>query len=309
MKKILLSLLLLNSLHCANAQDTLFTENFEFAPTAFTLNTTDVSSTSSGYNNWVVNNSYTGGNGTLTCIGSQFTFTIPATDAQPAGIFLSPSSHYLHMVSDSAIANGVTNCNFSAADGICNTAERYFSSMSTDVSFTFWWLCDGGNNSYGEVYYSIDAGLTWTIIPPLKYNNQPTWAQKSISDPAFAHQNTLRFGFRFVNKVALSTSDPGFGIDDIMITASVFTGIEDMTTAENSFSVSPNPFTGELILKGNAVKAGNYISVTDAYGKEVFSDEIFSAQQHVNTSLLSKGVYFISVNDGSKKYIRKIVKM
>jgi hypothetical protein len=189
--------------------------------------------------------------------------------------------------------------------------------MSTDVNtatydsvnFTFWWLCDGGNNSYGEVYYSTDAGITWTIIPPLKYNNQPTWAQQNLSLPVFAHQNTLRFGFRFVNKVALSTSDPGFGIDDIMITASVITGIENLAGNENSFSVSPNPFSGELILKGNSVKEGNYLSVTDVFGKEVFSSKIFSIQQHINTSSLNKGVYFISIKEASKTTIQKIVKL
>ena len=66
-----------------NAQTTIFSEDFEGAVHAFSLNTTDMSSSVSGYNPWVVNNTYAGGSGSLICLGFPFGFTINPTQTQP----------------------------------------------------------------------------------------------------------------------------------------------------------------------------------------------------------------------------------
>lgn len=210
----------------ASAQQVLFSEDFEGAQPAFVLNTTDMASVAAGTNAWLVNNAYAGGSGLVSCLGMDFSFTVPATAAQPAGIS-SPNSRYLHTTSTAAQASGVLNCNFVAADGMCNPVERYFVRMAndvstvgaSDVSLDFWWLCAGSNQNYGEVYYSTNGGSSWTQVtaPIMKYKNQSTWTQQTISDPAFAGQATLRFGFRFVNGSSLNASDPGFGIDDVSI--------------------------------------------------------------------------------------------
>jgi len=212
----------------ANAQDVLFAETFEGAQHGFTLNTTDVNSVASGDNTWLVNNAYTGGSSTLTCMGFPFSFNVPNTPAQPPAL-AQPNGRYLHIASTAAIASGILNCNFAAADGLCTGSANHFARMTADVSttgaadvaFSFWWLCAGSSNNYGEVYYSVDGGLSWTLAgtPPSSYWNQGTWVQQTISLPAFAGQAALRFGFRFVNGTSTSASDPAFGIDDVAITA------------------------------------------------------------------------------------------
>jgi hypothetical protein len=212
----------------ARAQQVLYFDDFESPPTAFLLNTTDLGGQMDGANHWTWNDVYAGGSGTTSCLGLNFTFDIPTTAAQPAGI-TNANGHYVHMTSMVAQTNGIENCNFATADGLCTPTETYFARMNTDVStvgatevsLAFWWLCGGGNQNYGQVYYSTDGGTTWTQLtsPILKYKNQPTWTQQTISDPAFAGQATLRFGFRFVNGSSLNASDPGFAIDDLSITA------------------------------------------------------------------------------------------
>jgi hypothetical protein len=192
------------------------------------LNTTDVASTASGDNTWVINNVYTGGSGSITCLGFPFAFTVPNTAAQPAAIS-SANGNYLHTASVAAINSGVQNCCFAAADGFCVQPGNHFARMSTDVStlgagavsLSFWWLCGGGTNNYGEVYYSIDQGSSWVLITeaPNQYRNQTSWTQQTISLPAFQAQATLRFGFRFFNATTLSAADPGFGVDEVLITA------------------------------------------------------------------------------------------
>ncbi len=212
----------------SHAQTVLFMEDFSSGSPTFTLNTTDAGSVASGANTWLINNAYAGGAGNVICFGIPFGFTVPATAAQPAGI-TNPNAHYLHTASEAAVASGVQNCCFIAADGLCAQAANHFARMSTDVStvgmsdvtLSFWWICGGSTSNYGEVHYSTNNGASWTPIssPIAQYQGQPNWAQQSISLPAFGNQATLRFGFRFVNNTTLSASDPGFGIDDVVITA------------------------------------------------------------------------------------------
>lgn len=212
----------------AAGQTVLYTENFETAPT-FTLNTTDVGSINGGANTWLINSTYAGGNGDVDCSGFTVTFTIPSTAGQPGGI-QPANGNYLHTASTEAVADGITCCSFAAADGFCTDPGNHFARMSTDIStlgqtdvtLSFWWLCNGGNQNYGEVYYSTNGGSSWNLIttPISQYRNQPTWTQQSIMLPAFDNQATLRFGYRFVNGTSLfGGQDPGFGIDDIQVSA------------------------------------------------------------------------------------------
>ncbi len=212
------------------AQVNLFTENFESGGAgAFTLNTTDLSSQTdaTGYNKWIVNNVYTGGSGSITCFGFPIGYTIANTNNQPGGITNSPNSFYMHILSDEAQIDGINCSSYLAADGFCNFAQNHFSGMTgdistttyTSVSFSFWWICGGSVNNFGEVYYSTNSGSNWTMIttPISQYSGSAIWQQQTITDPAFDNQPTLRFGFRFVNNQTTAASDPGFSVDDINI--------------------------------------------------------------------------------------------
>lgn len=310
-KQLLICTLLLNSASLCFSQDTLMYENFEAGNAAFTLNTAGVSGTSSGYNHWVVNNAYVGGSGQITCIGLPFTFTVPDTPDQPAQITGSPSSSYLHTLSTAAEGVGVNNCCFLAADGVCNAVEYYFTEMTSDistvnynaVSFSFWWICDGGNNSYGEIYYSIDGGANWIVSTALpKYNNNTSWSYQSITDAAFDGQPSLRFGIRFVNKVALNTSDPGFGLDEISIAGTVNNlGIDNHENGNSAISVSPNPSANgifALSVKDMSEKNAS-VKITDVTGRLISNQKMELLQSSdkflVDISGNRAGIYYLSV--------------
>ncbi|MCC6937598.1 MAG: hypothetical protein IT226_05195 [Flavobacteriales bacterium] len=219
---LLFALGLYSSIH---AQTTLFSETFESSPT-ITLNTTDQGGVSNSPDNtWLINNAYTGGGGTVVCIGFPFPFSVPNTPAQPGGV-TSPNGNYLHITSVAAQNSGILNSCFLAADGLCANAASHFARMSTDVAtgpeditLSFWWLCSGGTANYGEVYYSTNSGTSWTQLttPISQYRNQGNWVQQSITLPAFSNQATLRFGFRFFNGTTTSAQDPAFSVDDIRI--------------------------------------------------------------------------------------------
>jgi PKD repeat protein len=234
MKKILLFSVFVFHINLVNAQpDTLFHENFEAGGSTFTLNTPDLSGSSAaaGYNQWVINSFYAGGSGQLTCIGIPTTFSVPPTSFQPAGMTGGVATQYMHISSDAAEAAGIFCCSYLAANGLCGNDEYYFASMNSDintvgydsVSFNFLWLCAGGDNIYGELYYSTDSGINWTLItiPTPQFKNQSTWVMRSVSMPMFAGQANLKFGYRFVNEVSFSAQDPGFAIDEVSITATM----------------------------------------------------------------------------------------
>jgi hypothetical protein len=221
---ILLAGLLLSA--TSFAQTVLYSEDFESGGGSVTLNTSDVSSTAgtSGTNYWVINNSYTGGTGTLVCFGSPFNFTVTNTPTQPGGITNAPTSTYLHTVSNAAVSNGITNSSFQAADGFCALAENNFVEMTNDISTTgytnvnidFWWMCGGSATIFGELYYSTDGGATWNL-DQTNLNNQGSWLQSNFTNALWDNQATLRFGFRFVNGTTTAASEPGFSIDDIVV--------------------------------------------------------------------------------------------
>lgn len=249
MKKIC-TLILCVGIISLSAQTTLYTENFESGGAGtFTLNTTDVGSSASAYNFWIVNNTYIGGTGALICFGFPFSYTIANTPNEPGGITNSPNSYYLHTMSQAGQADGIFCSSFAAADGFCIFDDFIFSRMTSDIStigytsvdFNFWWACAGGPPQiHGEVYYSTDGGIGWTqcTTPISSYSGQSFWSQTIISLPAFANQSTLRFGFKFVNVSGASAAlDPGFSIDDISIVGSVSGGPTITTSA-----VTGSPF-------------------------------------------------------------------
>ncbi len=288
MKHFTLTSILALSLLPAIGQSVLFTEDFEGTQPAFTLNTTDMNSVAGagGDNFWVLNNAYTGGAGMMDCIGFSLPFTVPNTATQPAGVS-SANGTYLHITSAGGSNSGVANCHFAAANSLCVNAANHFARMSSDVStlgasqasFNFWWLCAGGPNSYGEVYYSTNSGSTWTLVstPVATYRNQSTWTQQTVSLPAFAGQATLRFGFRFVNAVALSASDPAFGIDDVSITStSDVNAIQ--TTALSSTTYCPGSTVSVSYTATGAWNAGNVFTaeLSDIAGSFAFATAIGS---------------------------------
>jgi hypothetical protein len=212
----------------AAAQQVLYATDFGGPNPTFTLNSADAGSTPAGSNRWVINNVYAGGSGTLDCLGFPFSFTVPPTASQPAGI-ASPGGNYLHIASEAGLSSGIANCNFVAADGFCTDPANHFAAMPVDVNtsqassvdLSFWWLCGGGTSNYGEVWYSTNSGASWSLLGEgaVQYRNASSWVQAQVNSTALAGHATVRIGFRFVNGTTVNASDPAFGIDDLRLEA------------------------------------------------------------------------------------------
>jgi hypothetical protein len=316
--KLLLGLVFSALNYNSFAQTTIYSEDFNAGSGTMVLNSTDQSSTATGFNLWIVNNVYAGGSVTINCLGFPFTAAVGNTDPQPAGI-TSPNGGYMHILSTDAQTGGVNNANFRPADGLCAFDENYFSKTATistlgytGVSFSFWWLCAGGTASYGEVYYSTDGGSSWTqSTSTAQYTGQSTWIQETITNAAFDNQTSIMFGFRFVNGTASAASDPAFGIDDIKVTGAPATEITEITS-NASISIYPNPVTNNCFLNLEGFGSLNEvltIKVINELGQLVLDmNQVYTGQLQLNTSQLREGVYSVIVNSASKQALARLVK-
>ncbi|MES2764140.1 MAG: T9SS type A sorting domain-containing protein [Bacteroidota bacterium] len=90
------------------------------------------------------------------------------------------------------------------------------------------------------------------------------------------------------------------------LTINSTTGIQSYNQLSNVM-VSPNPATSELFI-GSGSHFGK-VSIVDALGKTVLThDANYAAQTTINISSLSKGVYFLQVNDGNRVTTKKFIK-
>lgn len=259
MKKLLLFASVAFAMN-ANSQTTIYQETFETG-NSFTMNSTDMGG-STTYNTWLMNNAYSGGSGTFVCLGFPFSFTVVNTPSQPAGITGAPSSNYMHITAQAAIASGITCASYIPADGTCAFAESNFTKMTNGVStlgysnvtFDFWWMCAGSADAYGQLYYSLDNGATW-ILKQSNLNNVTNWSQTAITDPAWDNQSSLKFAFRFVNNTTATAADPSLCIDQITVTGMASTN--SITTA-NTIQPTSWCFGNVTTVQVNFTSTGTY---------------------------------------------------
>ncbi len=231
----------------------LFAETFDQGGSTFTLNSGSVG-TSIGNNQWVINNEYIG--------APLYSNTISQDSTVSGTIANAPFSQYLH-IHDVVAAqnNSIANANYdptSPSDRFVELTSGICTKAIYDVKLTFFFLCEGNPNAYGEVYYSVNGG-PWTKTGANKYFNQDHWKYEVIQNPAFDNVEDLRFGFRWVNTGVGGQASTSFSIDDIIVVGSYdpVNHPVDITIT----NVSPNP-----VCRGSNLIVFFNISDTLCYG-------------------------------------------
>ncbi len=195
---------------CLQAQTfQLYTEDFNSPTTTFTLNTSGPAAGTVGSNRWVINNSYTGG------FGYPNTPTEDLTESGTIGG--APMSKYLHIYDEDA-APAVTCASYdptNVSDNFAEMTSGFCTLGLIDIEFTFFYLCEGSPEAYGQVYYSADGG-PWTPCGASLYNDQTLWKYEVITMPEFENVADLKFGFRWINGGGGGASKISFAIDDII---------------------------------------------------------------------------------------------
>jgi hypothetical protein len=89
--------------------------------------------------------------------------------------------------------------------------------------------------------------------------------------------------------------------------ASDFTGINTISKKDQQFTVYPNPASDKLFLKSNkaATEKTSY-SIVDVSGRVLLTDTIVS-DESIDISMLSNGIYFITIATPTKTATQKFV--
>jgi gliding motility-associated-like protein len=190
----------------------LYAEDFNSGGNLFILNQ-DTTFGPVGANRWIINDNYAG--------GAFYPNTISQDSIAGGGTIAgAPFSKYLHIY-DTTVAgtNTISNANFdpqSASDNFAYLSDPICTKAIEDVKLSFFYLCEGNTNAYGEVYYSVN-GAPWKLATTTKYFNQGKWKYEVIQNPDFNNVEDLRFGFRWVNASGAGPKSASFAIDDIIV--------------------------------------------------------------------------------------------
>ncbi|MCS7189690.1 MAG: PKD domain-containing protein [Bacteroidia bacterium] len=223
-----------------------YTENFNGGtPPGWTLNSSDLGSNPNPFNRWVVDAPYTAAH-TQTAANPAFcqlndpsfcqSVSGPAVPAQPSGISGSPQSPFMYISfnptwngANCPTAPSLTPILYIEPTSIfpCYPVQSSFARSGAipippgtqPIKVSFFWLCQGGPNAYGQVYYSTN-GTTWTQVSSRNgssfFRNQPSWYADTIS-LSLSRPATLYLGFQFVNNPGGGGMEPPFGIDEVVV--------------------------------------------------------------------------------------------
>ncbi len=267
----------------------LFLEDFNGPNLYFQLNSGGVGS-DSGNNKWVINNSYDG-------MGVKPNTT--SQDSTYGGqISFAPYSSYLHIY-DSTLSPAISNCNYD----VTNSSDRFVEMTDgictkgiTDVEFSFFYLCEGSTDAYGELYYNVGTG-PWVQVGAAQYKGKSKWKYEQVSDPAFDNVDNLRFGFRWVNTASTNQDSIALGIDDIQIVGT-YNSVSSPVTIDIIY-INPIVCPGDNLILGfelsDTLCDGSYtIEMSDASGS--FNPPLASWSSNVSypstTSYLSLSIPF-----------------
>lgn len=83
---------------------------------------------------------------------------------------------------------------------------------------------------------------------------------------------------------------------------SQFVGVNELEENENYLKVYPNPGANTITVNGNL--NAFFVKIVDLYGKEILSQKINSAKAEIDISTLMPGIYFITSQNKTTKFIK-----
>ena len=195
------------------------------------------------------------------------------------------------------------------------------------------WVTFSGYNAGQKVYESVNGGSTWKnvsgILPNLPVNcivyHPGTHNGVYVgTDLGVYYSDSITKGW-----VSYNTGLPNVMIDDIKIYPGTDTlvaatygrgiwktftyvavGVNSISKENNSITVYPNPTNGEVGLQMNIADGQYTLSVSNVLGQNLYSRNIKVSGQYrdnLDMSAYGKGIYFISIEGGNTKAVKKIL--
>ena len=152
--------------------------------------------------------------------------------------------------------------------------------------------------------YSLDQGSTWSVNEKLSGSFDP--------HTGYPNQNKMGDYFDMVSDSSgahLAWANTFNGEEDVYyshIIPQITTGVNEVSNPI-SFSIFPNPTSGNLFIVGNAKQS--HFEIYTVPGEKVFSTTTFKTKNEIDISFLPAGIYFLKIirEDGST-VVKKIIK-
>ena len=86
------------------------------------------------------------------------------------------------------------------------------------------------------------------------------------------------------------------------------TGTEELQVSDFGFQVSPNPAKDFIVISYPSVKEKITVTISDVEGKKVYETKLLSSDFRLPTSVFQKGIYFVTLDNGKQKAVKKFMK-
>lgn len=84
-------------------------------------------------------------------------------------------------------------------------------------------------------------------------------------------------------------------------------GINELSSNGNSLFVYPNPTNNSFIIKNISANQKSLLQIINPLGKVIYSEKLFGKNEHIVDANFTGGIYFVSVSDGEKNVVRKLI--
>ncbi len=153
-----------------------------------------------------------------------------------------------------------------------------------------------------------------SIISKTQTNTQGEYEFSNLAFGTYYIHPEITGKFTHDKKITLSFDYPtvdtvGFVIDGNQ----VITSIPKQRKTIYSFSIYPNPFKDIITIHSSSMeRLATTISIIDISGRLLWEEQLTIApisKKNINTSKLSKGLYFITIKTSNSKTTKKIIKL
>ena len=184
------------------------------------------------------------------------------------------------------------------------------------TNLTLKYACEASSFTSGmlqQVYsYSIDSGTTWTTsgagLSTWSDTTTLTYTLHTIHFNDAAATNNSKLVFRVTFNFNTTGTSGNNRFDNITLegdSTSAHTGVSDLTAAEPSYSLYPNPVASNFEINCSC-DGPKTVQIVNLAGQTVYDGQKDGTNVSVNASAFASGMYFVTIRESNTGTVTKM---